>query len=541
LTQSELSTNKKRSSEQKPKQSGLLDSGMIVSAMTMLSRVLGLIRDVVFARFIGADGAADAFYVAFKIPNFLRRLFAEGAFAQAFVPVLGEYRQHGGIAAVKELVDRISAALGSVLLLLTLLVVVASPVFTSVFAYGFRSDPEKFALTSDMLRITFPYLFFIAMTGMAGGVLNSFGRFVVPAFTPVLLNVCLIGAAVVGMPYFEQPVMALAWGVFVAGAAQMLFQIPFMMRLHLMPRPRWDWKHPGVKRILLLMGPAIFGVSVSQINLLLDTLIATWLPTGSVSWLYYSDRLSELPLGVFGVAIATVILPNLSRQHASKSPEKFAQTLDWALRFILIIAIPAAVALCILAEPILMTLFYYGEVMTLNDMAMATLSLRAYALGLTAFMLIKVLAPGFYARQDMKTPVRIGVIAMVTNMVLNIIFVVPLHHFWLIGHVGLALATAVSAFLNAILLFKGLRKQNIYQPQAGWLKFFTTLLVANVAMAITLFGFGEWLTDWIQWTWLQRSAWIALICGVGLAVYLCCLVLGGIRLRDLRGHGLKSI
>jgi putative peptidoglycan lipid II flippase len=267
LTQSELSTNKKRSSEQKPKQSGLLDSGMIVSAMTMLSRVLGLIRDVVFACFIGADGAADAFYVAFKIPNFLRRLFAEGAFAQAFVPVLGEYRQHGGIAAVKELVDRISAALGSVLLLLTLLVVVASPVFTSVFAYGFRSDPEKFALTSDMLRITFPYLFFIAMTGMAGGVLNSFGRFVVPAFTPVLLNVCLIGAAVVGMPYFEQPVMALAWGVFVAGAAQMLFQIPFMMRLHLMPRPRWDWKHPGVKRILLLMGPAIFGVSVSQINL----------------------------------------------------------------------------------------------------------------------------------------------------------------------------------------------------------------------------------------------------------------------------------
>jgi putative peptidoglycan lipid II flippase len=523
------------------KQAGLLSSGLVVSSMTMLSRVLGLIRDIVFARFIGAEGSADAFYVAFKIPNFLRRLFAEGAFAQAFVPVLGEYRENGGKAAAKELIDRVSAVLGSVVLLLTILVVVASPVFTSLFAYGFRSDPEKFALTSDMLRITFPYLFFITMTGMAGGVLNSFGRFVVPAFTPVLLNVCLIGAAVVGMPYFEQPVLALAWGVFAAGAVQMLFQVPFMMRLRLMPRPRWDLGHPGVKKVLLLMGPAIFGVSVSQINLLLDTWIATWLPTGSVSWLYYSDRLAELPLGVFGVAIATVILPNLSRQHISKSPEKFNQTLDWALRFILIIAIPSAVALCILAEPILMTLFYYGDVMTLRDMDMATLSLRAYALGLTAFMLIKVLAPGFYARQDMKTPVRIGVIAMVANMVMNIAFVLPLHSYLLIGHVGLALATAASAFLNAILLFKGLRKQGIYQPQAGWLKFFTTLLVANIVMAVTLFGFSEWLTGWVQWTWLQRSGWIALICGAGFTVYLLCLLLGGIRLKDLRGQGLKSV
>lgn len=515
--------------EKKPR--GLLGSSLVTSSMTMLSRVLGLLRDVVFARVIGADAFADAFYVAFKIPNFLRRLFAEGAFAQAFVPVLNEYRERGGVAAVRELIDRVAASLGGVLVLLTAVVMVASPLFTSVFAWGFRDDPAKFQLTSDMLRVTFPYLFFISMTGLAGGILNSFDRFAVPAFTPVLLNVCLIGAALVAMPWFEQPVMALAWGVFTAGVVQMLFQAPFLLRLHLLPRPRWDWQYPGVRKILHLMAPAIFGVSVSQINLMLDTLIATFLPTGSVSWLYYSDRLSELPLGVFGVAIATVILPSLSRQHAADSSHQFAGTMDWALRFILIVAIPAAVALVILAKPILVTLFYYGDVMTLRDMDMASLSLRAYAIGLIAFMLIKVLAPGYFARQDMKTPVRIGVVAMITNMVLNIAFVIPLHYFWQVGHVGLALATSLSAFLNAGLLFGGLRKQRIFRPRPGWLRFVVVLVMANTAMAAVLFAFGHWLTGWVDWVWWQRAGWIAAICGCGFVVYVALLLMGGVRFR----------
>ncbi len=515
---------------------GLLGSSLITSAMTMLSRVLGLLRDIVFARVIGAGDFADAFYVAFKIPNFLRRLFAEGAFAQAFVPVLNEYREKGGMAAVRELIDRVAAALGGVLVLLTVLVVVASPVFTSIFAWGFRDDPAKFQLTSDMLRVTFPYLFFISMTGMAGGILNSFDRFAVPAFTPVFLNVCLIGAALVAMPWFEQPVMALAWGVFAAGTVQMLFQAPFLLRMHLMPRPRWDWNYPGVRKILRLMAPAIFGVSVSQINLLLDTLIATFLPTGSVSWLYYSDRLSELPLGVFGVAIATVILPGLSRQHTANSPQQFAATLDWALRFILIIAVPAATALIILAEPMLYTLFFYGDVMTSADIGMASLSLRAYAVGLIAFMLIKVLAPGYFARQDMKSPVRIGIIAMVANMVMNIALVVPLHYYWQIGHVGLALATTLSALLNAGLLFAGLRKSGVFRPQTGWLRFALVLAGATVAMAVCLIGASHWLTGWVEWLWWQRGLAIAGICGAGFAVYVSAMFAGGIRLRDLRGR-----
>ncbi|HAZ95440.1 MAG TPA: murein biosynthesis integral membrane protein MurJ, partial [Porticoccaceae bacterium] len=366
----------------------------------MLSRVMGLARDVVFARVIGADAFADVFFVAFKIPNFFRRLFAEGAFAQAFVPILGEYREKGSQAAVKELVNRVAGTLGITLLGVTLVIVVASPVMAAIFApKWFFDEPEKFAATADMLRITFPYLLFISMTGVAGGILNSYDRFAVPAFTPLLLNVTLITAALVAAPLFDQPAFALAWGVFTAGVVQLMFQLPFLQRIHMLPRPKVDWQDSGVRRILALMGPAIFGVSVSQINLLLDTMLATFLPTGSVSWLYYSDRLAELPLGVFAVAIATVILPNLSRHHAAKSVEAYSETLNWALKMVLVIAVPAAVALTLLAEPILVALFYYGDVMTARDMSMATLSLRAYSVGLVAFMLIKVLAPGFFARQ----------------------------------------------------------------------------------------------------------------------------------------------
>ena len=521
------------------KRRGLLGSSLITGSMTMISRVLGLVRDIVFAHTIGAGGAADAFLFAFKIPNFLRRLFAEGAFAQAFVPVLNEYHEKGGVAAVKELVDRVAASLGSMLVLLTVVVVVAAPQIMSLIAYGFRDDPAKLALTSELFQITFPYLFFISMTGMLGGILNSFDRFAVPAFTPVLLNICLIGAAVVAMPYFDVPEMALAWGVFAAGAVQMLFQMPFLMKMHLMPRPRWDWHHPGVRKILLLMAPAILGVSVGQINLLLDTVIAAFLVDGAISWLYYSDRLYELPLGVFGVAVATVILPSLSRQHTARSSEQFAATMDWALRCILLIAVPAMVALFMLAEPLLATLFA-SDKFDENAVQMGVLSLRAYSVGLIAFMSIKVLAPGYFARQDMKTPVKIAIVAMVVNMVLNLALALPLEAYRQIGHMGLALATSLSAILNAWLLYRGLRKKGVYKPLPGWGRFAMTIVGANLAMAAALFGFNSWFTEWLDWSWWQRGWRILVVCGGGFVVYTAMLFAGGIRLQDLRGSGLKS-
>ena len=521
--------------------SGLLRSSGVVGFFTMLSRVMGLARDVVFARVIGADAFADVFFVAFKIPNFFRRLFAEGAFAQAFVPVLGEYREQGSQAAVRGLIDRVSGTLGLTLLLFTLVIVLAAPVMAAIFAPSwFMDDPLKFAATTDMLRITFPYLLFISMTGVAGGILNSYDRFAVPAFTPILLNISLICAALFAAPLFDQPAFALAWGVLIAGIVQLVFQLPFLHRIHMLPQPIIDWHDSGVRKILILMGPAIFGVSVSQINLLLDTMLATFLPTGSVSWLYYSDRLSELPLGVFGVAVATVILPNLSRHHASESTKEYSQTLDWALKMILLVAVPAAVALTLLAEPILVALFYYGDVMTTRDMAMAALSLRAYAIGLIAFMLIKVLAPGFFARQDMRTPVRIGVIAMVTNMVLNVLFVLPLHFYWQIGHVGLASATSVSAFLNAILLFWFLRKQGIYAPTGQWCRFLIQLVIAVAVMFVALLMLSAELgllqsEVWQQGNWLQRISGIGMVCTAGLLVYILVLFVLGFRPADLRG------
>jgi putative peptidoglycan lipid II flippase len=524
-----------------PKDNGLLRSSGVVSFFTMLSRVMGLARDVVFARVIGAEAFADVFFVAFKIPNFFRRLFAEGAFAQAFVPILGEYREQGSQAAVRSLISRVSGTLGLTLLLFTLVIVLAAPAMAAIFApKWFFNDPLKFTATAEMLRITFPYLMFISMTGVAGGILNSYDRFAVPAFTPILLNISLIAAALIAAPMFEQPAFALAWGVLIAGILQFIFQIPFLLRIHMLPAPKVDWHHPGVRKILKLMGPAIFGVSVSQINLLLDTMLATFLPTGSVSWLYYSDRLSELPLGVFGVAIATVILPNLSRHHAASSTQQYSETLDWALKMILLIAVPASAALVLLAEPILVTLFYYGDVMTLRDMSMATLSLRAYALGLIAFMLIKVLAPGFFARQDMRTPVRIGIIAMVTNMVLNILFVVPLHFYWQIGHLGLAAATSVAAFLNAILLYVYLKRSGVYVASGHWVGFFCRLSAAVGVMLVVLVVVSGPLDAlnsevWQNMPWWQRSRGILGLCAAGFVAYVLMLLITGFKMSDLRG------
>jgi putative peptidoglycan lipid II flippase len=524
---------------QQKKDHGLLRSSGVVGFFTMLSRFLGLARDVVFARVIGAEALADVFFVAFKIPNFFRRLFAEGAFAQAFVPILGEYREKGSAAAVRQLVSRVAGNLGLCLILLTLFIVVASPLMAAIFAPSWYMDnPSKFAATSEMLRITFPYLLFISMTGLAGAVLNSYDRFAVPAFTPLLLNLCLILAALFAAPLFDQPAYALAWGVLVAGIVQFLFQLPFLKTIHMLPMPSIDWQDSGVKKVLALMAPAIFGVSVSQINLLLDTVLATFLPTGSVSWLYYSDRLSELPLGVFGIAIATVILPNLSRHHVAQSTQAFSQTLDWALKMILLIAVPAAAALILLAEPILVTLFYYGEVMTMRDMTMASLSLKAYAAGLIAFMLIKVLAPGFFARQDMRTPVRIGVIAMVMNMLFNLVLVIPLHSYWQIGHLGLAAATSLSAFLNAILLYFALRNQGIYQPVNGWLRFFIRLAIAVLVMLLILIQLSNvlgGLESFYSFNWIQRVAYLGLLCGAGFVGFAISLLLLGFRWSELQG------
>ncbi len=511
----------------------LLRSSAVVGSMTMLSRVLGLARDVVFARYIGAEGAADAFFVAFKIPNFLRRLFAEGAFAQAFVPVLSEYRTSGSVEAVRGLISRVAGCLGFSLILLTVLALVGAPVITTIFAPGFRGDELRFPLAEEMIRITFPYLMLVSLTGLAGAVLNSYDRFVVPAFTPVLLNVVLISAAVLVSPYFDPPVLALAWGVLVAGVVQLLFQMPFLMQLGLLPRPKVDWKDPGVRRVLALMAPAIFGVSVSQINLLLDTILASLLPAGSVSWLYYSDRLAELPLGVFAIAIATVILPGLSRQHASEDPDQFSAMLEWAVRIILLIAVPASLALIVLAEPILSTLFEYGKT-THDDVLMSAHSLRAYALGLTAFMLIKVLAPGFYARQDTKTPVRIGVIAMVSNMGLNVIFVAPLYIFWQLGHVGLALATSVAAFLNAGLLWRGLLRTNVYRGLTPWLGWFLPLCASAAIMVLVLLWLVPNAQDWVSWGWEQRVWQLAQLCVAGFAAYAVSLLAMGVRMRHLK-------
>jgi putative peptidoglycan lipid II flippase len=516
---------------------GLLRSSAVVGMMTMLSRVLGLLRDVVIAAFVGADANADAFFVAFKIPNFLRRLFAEGAFAQAFVPVLADYKAAGSIEAIRHLLDRIAGVLGGTLILLTGVTVIAAPVVTAVFAPGFVATPDKFQLTSELIRITFPYLFLISMTGFCGAVLNSYGRFAVPAFTPVFLNLSLIAAALFASPWFAEPVYALAWGVFLAGLVQLLFQLPFLYRLELLPRPVWDTRDEGVRRVLKLMVPALFGVSVSQINLLLDTVLASFLPTGSVSWLYYSDRLTELPLGVFGIAIATVILPNLSALQATDREDEFQHTLDWAVRLVLIIALPAAVALLILAEPILLTLFQYGE-LTPADVSMATLSLRAYSLGLLAFMLIKVLAPGYYARKDMVTPVGIGIKAMLANMIMNLLLVLPLAYYWNIGHVGLALATSLAAYLNAALLLRGLLRQGIFRFQPGWLSYGSRLLVATLAMAVLVYLLCEEPGQWISWDWQQRAWEMAKICVSGGAVYVLVHLAAGTRLRHLRN--LKS-
>ncbi|MCP4598368.1 murein biosynthesis integral membrane protein MurJ [Neptuniibacter sp.] len=513
---------------QSKKRAGLLRSSAVVGVMTMLSRVLGLARDVVVASYFGASGSADAFFVAFKIPNFLRRLFAEGAFSQAFVPVLSEYRTQRDLEAVKQLVNYVAGTLGSILIAVTVLAVIGAPMLTALFAPGFyMGDEGKFELAAQMLRITFPYLLLISLTAFAGAVLNSYERFAVPAFTPVLLNISLIGSAIFLSPLFDPPILALAWGVMIAGVLQLVFQLPFMARIHLLPKPVWGWRDEGVQRIMKLMIPALFGVSVTQINLLLDTVLASFLQTGSVSWLYYSDRLAELPLGVFGIAIATVILPSLSRKHAEQSSEHFSSTLNWAMQMVMLIGIPAAVALFILAEPMLITLFHYGA-LTDRDVEMAAMSLRAYSCGLLAFMLIKVLATGYFSRQDTKTPVKIGIQAAAANMVFNLILIGPF------AHVGLAAATAMSAFMNAGFLLYGLIQSGVFTWSSGWGKQLFRMLAANMAMAAAVIWVAVPSEQWLVMDIWQRITNMGVLVLLGVSVYVVVLLVLGLRPRHLR-------
>ncbi|MGI3051665.1 murein biosynthesis integral membrane protein MurJ [Vibrio alginolyticus] len=512
----------------------LLKSGMIVSAMTFISRVLGLVRDVVVANLMGAGASADVFFFANKIPNFLRRLFAEGAFSQAFVPVLTESHAQGDMDKTRELIARAAGTLGVIVSIVTVLGVLGSGVVTALFGFGWFLDwmhggpaAEKFELASVMLKITFPYLWFITFVALSGAILNTLGKFAVSSFTPVFLNVMIILAAWFISPQMSQPEIGLAIGVFLGGLVQFLFQIPFLIKAGVMVKPKWGWRDPGVVKIRTLMIPALFGVSVSQINLLFDTFIASFLQTGSISWLYYSDRLLEFPLGLFGIAIATVILPALSRKHVDAQNEGFAQTMDWGVRMVILLGLPAMLGLMVLAKPMLMVLFMRGE-FSPQDVHQASLSLFAYASGLLNFMLIKVLAPGYYSRQDTKTPVKYGIIAMLTNMVFNAIFA------YFYGYVGLAIATALSAFVNMALLYRGLHIAGVYQVTKRTVLFIIRLMIAGAAMVAAILWQLEDMSVWLDWSFAHRSGVLGMLIALGAGVYLAVVFLLGVRLKDLK-------
>lgn len=504
----------------------LVKSTSIVISMTMISRVFGFIRDTVTASFFGASAAFDAFSVAFRIPNFMRRLFAEGSFSQAFVPVLSEYQKKRDHEDIQRFINAMSGTLGVTLLIVTILGVIGAPWVVRLFAPGFAAQGDRFDLAVTMLRINFPYLLFVSLTAFSGAILNTYSRFWVAAFTPVFLNITMIMAAFWLSPEMQTPIIGLAWGVFIAGMVQLAFQWPFLRRLNLFPRPTVNFKDPGVRRVLKLMVPALFGVSVGQINLLVDTLFASLLAVGSVSWLYYSDRLMEFPLGVFGVAISTVILPQLSRHHATQSETSFSMTIDWALRAVLLVGVPAGVVLAVMAGPMLSTLFQYGHFHA-HDVMMASQSLTAFAIGITPFMLVKILAAGFYAKQDLKTPVRIGVVAMITNTALNMTLI------WSLAHAGIALSTSLAALVNAGCLFYYLRRRNLYVPREGWRLFALRLMAANGLLMLWLWIGAGPLSNWVDASAMWRFTHLAGLLTGGVLLYFGALWGTGVRLHHL--------
>ena len=542
--------------EQAPpaRKAGLLRSTAVFSAMTFISRVSGMVRDQTYAAVFGANPAMDAFLVAFRIPNFLRRLSAEGSFSMAFVPVLAEYKERHGQAAVKELVDRVAGTLLAALLVLTALAILAAPWVIRVFAPGFDADGGQGRLATEMLRITFPYLLLISMASLAGGILNSYQRFAIPALSPVLLNVAMISAALASARWFGRSVEVLAWGVFAAGLLQLAFQLPSLARLGLLPRPRWGAAHEGVRRVMKLMVPTLFGSSVAQLNLLLNTVVASMLVGGSVTWLYLGDRLLEFPLGMFGVAIGAVILPHLSSRHAATDPDGYSKALDWGFRLCLMIAIPACLGLMLCSEALVATLFQHGR-FTVHDTRMAQLTVLALSTALPAFLLVKVLAPAFYSRQDTKTPVKAGVVAVVANVVATLLFLAVLLFLTDIGkaalsagggdirvalkslpgaHACLALATAVAGWVNALQLWWFLRRVRVFRGEPGWPRFLRRLALASLAMAVAVVAL-LWAWDgWTAWHWTERAWKLVVVVGLGGIVYSAALWAQGMRPRDLR-------
>ncbi|MCW5626389.1 MAG: murein biosynthesis integral membrane protein MurJ [Burkholderiales bacterium] len=505
----------------------LLKALATVSSMTLVSRILGFSRDAIIAWTFGAGAATDAFFVAFKLPNLLRRIFAEGAFSQAFVPILAEIRNREGEIAARDLVDHVASMLAAILLVVTAVGILAAPFIVYVSAPGFVSRPEKFQTTVDLLRITFPYIFFISLASLAGGVLNTWSRFSIPAFTPTLLNLSFIGFALFLAPYFDPPVMVLGWAVFVGGLLQLGFQLPFLRRIGMLPRWRFDWHNAGVWRVMRKMGPAIFGVSVGQVSLLINGVFASFLVTGSLSWLYYADRLMEFPTGILGVALGTILLPSLSKAHATEDPDQYSRLLDWGLRLTLLLAVPAAAALAILSVPLVTTLFHHGA-FDARDVDMTRQALMAYSLGLVGLILVKVLAPGFYAKQDVKTPVKIALVTLAVTQLMNLALIGPLRH------AGLALAIGLGACLNAALLFRGLRSRGIYRPQPGWAGFLIRLAIGTSVMALVLWlavgSDAGWLAASIAW----RVAHLAGLVALGGAIFFAVLWLLGFRPRDFQ-------
>jgi putative peptidoglycan lipid II flippase len=503
----------------------LLRAAATVSSMTLVSRVTGLVREMLIAGLFGASVATDAFVVAFRIPNLLRRLFAEGAFSQAFVPLLADYKNRRGEDEARRLVDRTATLLALALFVVAALGVALAPVVIYVSAPGFSAEPEKFDLTVRMLRITFPYILFISLVSLAGGILNTWSRFTIPAFTPTLLNLSFIVGALVFAPYFDPPVMVLAWSVFAGGVLQLALQVPTLARLGMLPRPRLAWSDPGVRRILVLMGPAAIGVSVSQISLIINTIFASFLQHGSVSWLYYADRLMEFPTALLGVALGTVLLPALSKHHADAAATEYSRLLDWGLRLTLLLAAPAALALAVVSVPLVATLFHYGA-FTDRDVFMTRQALVAYAVGLLGLILVKVLAPGFYARQNIATPVRIAILTLVVTQLLNAALIGPLKH------AGLALAIGLGACLNAALLYRKLREHGIYAPEPGWSSFTLKIGAALLAMAAALwFAMGPELW-WLRAGHATRAAAAVGLVLLGATAYFGTLWLLGFRTRD---------
>lgn len=511
----------------------LLKSLAAVSSLTMVSRVLGFVRDTIIARTFGAGVASDAFVVAFKLPNLLRRIFAEGAFSQAFVPILAEYKMQQGEEATRTFVAYVSGLLTLVLALVTAIGVLAAPWLVWATAPGFADEAERFELTVDLLRVTFPYILLISLSSLAGAVLNTWNRFSVPAFVPTLLNVSMIVFSLFLTPYFDPPIMALGWAVLVGGLAQLLWQLPHLKKIGMLVLPRLSFGDLGVWRVLKQMGPAIFGVSVSQISLIINTIFASFLVAGSVSWMYYADRLMELPSGVLGVALGTILLPALSKTYASKNRDEYRRLLDWGLRLCFLLVLPCTLALAILAEPLVVSLFQYGK-FGAEDALMTQRALVAYSVGLLALILIKILAPGFYAQQNIKTPVRIAIVSLLATQAMNALFVFGLD----MAHVGLALAISLAACLNAGLLYWQLRRADIFQPLPGWGLFLLKLVVAVAVMVAVLLGLLQVMPAWAEGEMLVRLLRLGALVATGLVAYFGMLLILGFRPRDFARRAL---